>query len=176
VDREVAQGLLREELEVAASVAGRQRELLSADRHEMFDEMTSIDQHQADAASDTLEREQALTILQIAETRRIDIERALEKVAAGRYGTCEQCHEPISEERLEAFPDARFCERDQRDWELGRIGFRVGRLPAPQPEVPEPGWVEMAFLPDDDEVGPGRRQLSAEEAAMHLEVTEEDEP
>jgi len=175
VDRDVARGLLRDELEVAVIVADRQREVLSADRHEMFDELTSVDQHQADAASDILEREQALTILQIAETRRADIERALDKVAAGRYGTCEQCHQPISDERLEAFPDARFCERDQRDWELGRIGFRVGRLPAAEPEPPEPGWVEMAFLPDDDEVGPERRQLTAEEAAMHLEVTEEDE-
>ena len=172
MDRDVARGLLRDELEVAVIVADRQREVLSADRHGMFDELTSVDQHQADAASDTLEREQALTILQIAETRRADIERALDKVAAGRYGTCEQCHQPISDERLEAFPDARFCERD---WELGRIGFRVGRLPAASPEPPEPGWVEMAFLPDDDEVEPGRRQLTAEEAAMHLEVTEEDE-
>ncbi|MHB8511559.1 MAG: TraR/DksA family transcriptional regulator [Actinomycetota bacterium] len=32
----------------------------------------------------------------------------------GTYGLCETCGHPISEDRLEAFPAARFCREDQR--------------------------------------------------------------
>ena len=38
-----------------------------------------------------------------------DVERALAKLEAGTYGTCETCGEPISPARLEAMPAARFC-------------------------------------------------------------------
>jgi DnaK suppressor protein len=38
-----------------------------------------------------------------------DVERALEKVADGTYGTCDSCGEAISEERLDAIPSATLC-------------------------------------------------------------------
>ncbi len=38
-----------------------------------------------------------------------DVERALEKLADGTYGTCDSCGEPISEERLDAIPSATLC-------------------------------------------------------------------
>ena len=38
-----------------------------------------------------------------------DIDRALAKMDAGRYGTCERCGNPIAEERLEAIPWALLC-------------------------------------------------------------------
>jgi DnaK suppressor protein len=38
-----------------------------------------------------------------------DVERALEKVADGTYGTCDSCGESISEERLDAIPSATLC-------------------------------------------------------------------
>src|ERR1700721_42024 len=39
----------------------------------------------------------------------IEIDRALEKLADGSYGTCDVCGEPIAEERLEALPWATLC-------------------------------------------------------------------
>ncbi len=36
-------------------------------------------------------------------------ERALAKLDDGTYGTCDQCGEPIGEERLRAMPDAVLC-------------------------------------------------------------------
>jgi RNA polymerase-binding protein DksA len=38
-----------------------------------------------------------------------DIEDALERIAAGSYGTCEDCGEPISEKRLRAIPYTAVC-------------------------------------------------------------------
>lgn len=38
-----------------------------------------------------------------------EIDRALERMASGRYGACEVCGEPIGAERLEAVPTATLC-------------------------------------------------------------------
>jgi DnaK suppressor protein len=37
------------------------------------------------------------------------VEAALEKIAQGKYGTCEQCEKEIPEARLEIMPYAEFC-------------------------------------------------------------------
>ena len=38
-----------------------------------------------------------------------EIEAALNRIAAGHYGRCEECRRPISAGRLAAQPEARFC-------------------------------------------------------------------
>lgn len=38
-----------------------------------------------------------------------DVERALEKLDEGTYGTCDRCGAPIAPERLEAIPSAVRC-------------------------------------------------------------------
>lgn len=38
-----------------------------------------------------------------------EVEDALEKLAGGRYGTCENCGQPIDPVRLEAMPATRYC-------------------------------------------------------------------
>lgn len=38
-----------------------------------------------------------------------DVKRALSKIEAGTYGTCENCGKPIAQARLKAFPTARLC-------------------------------------------------------------------
>ncbi len=38
-----------------------------------------------------------------------EIEEALKKIEEGRYGICEMCDEPISEERLKIKPHAKYC-------------------------------------------------------------------
>ena len=39
------------------------------------------------------------------------IQAALERIADGTFGDCVACGEPVSEERLNAVPDAARCER-----------------------------------------------------------------
>ena len=76
-------------------------------------ELGEHNQDPADIASDTVERAKDLSILIGMEAKIADIERALERLAAGTYGVCEACGEPIGEARLEAWPAARFCRTDQ---------------------------------------------------------------
>jgi DnaK suppressor protein len=43
-----------------------------------------------------------------------EIEAALDRIATGRYGWCEQCHRPISAALLAAQPAARYCPACRR--------------------------------------------------------------
>ena len=70
-------------------------------------------QDPADMASETFERAKDLSILIGMAAKIADIERALERLAAGTYGVCEACGQPIGEDLLEAWPAARFCRTDQ---------------------------------------------------------------
>lgn len=76
-------------------------------------ELSSLDQHNADIATETFEREKDESILEQVEGELVDIDRALDRIADGTYGTCEACGKPIGDARLEAIPTARFCVEDQ---------------------------------------------------------------
>jgi DnaK suppressor protein len=76
-------------------------------------ELSTVDQHPAEQATETLERELDLGILQSVESELIDLTAALERLDAGTYGICEICGKPIAEGRLEAMPAARYCVEDQ---------------------------------------------------------------
>jgi RNA polymerase-binding transcription factor DksA len=80
-------------------------------------ELSHIDQHQADVASDAFEREKDFSILEQVESELADVERALRRLDDGTYGTCEACGESIADERLEAMPAARFCLQHQQQAE-----------------------------------------------------------
>lgn len=87
---------------------------LSTTANEATDsELTAVDQHPAEQASETLERELDLGVLESVESELRELEAALERVDSGAYGTCEVCRKPIAEGRLEAKPAARYCVEDQ---------------------------------------------------------------
>ena len=74
-------------------------------------------QHPADSASDAFEREKEFSILEQVEAELHDVQRALQRLDDGTYGTCEACHAPIGDERLAALPAARFCLQHQSEAE-----------------------------------------------------------
>ncbi|MBJ7594013.1 MAG: TraR/DksA C4-type zinc finger protein [Candidatus Dormibacteraeota bacterium] len=76
-------------------------------------ELSSADQHPAEQATETLERELDLGVLQSVESELTEVQAGLERVEAGTYGICEICKKPIAEGRLEAMPAARYCVEDQ---------------------------------------------------------------
>lgn len=84
-----------------------------ASKAEAAPELGDYDQHPADMASETFERAKDLSILIGMAAKIADIDRALERLAAGSYGICEACGQPIGEARLEAWPAARYCRADQ---------------------------------------------------------------
>ncbi|HWF57669.1 MAG TPA: TraR/DksA C4-type zinc finger protein [Candidatus Dormibacteraeota bacterium] len=76
-------------------------------------ELSSADQHPAEQATETLERELDLGVLQSVEAELREVEAALERLEKGTYGICEVCGKPIADGRLEAMPAARYCVEDQ---------------------------------------------------------------
>ena len=76
-------------------------------------ELSAHAQHQADLGTETFNRERDLTILEHIEAELSDVEHALHRLDDGTYGSCEACGRPISADRLEAMPAARFCLDDQ---------------------------------------------------------------
>lgn len=53
--------------------------------------------------------EERSSMTSVLQTRWHDVTDALAKMTAGTYGACEQCNNPIEEERLHANPAARTC-------------------------------------------------------------------
>ena len=80
---------------------------------ESSSELSHVDNHPADVATDTFEREKDFSILEQVEAELADVERALQRLDEGSYGTCQACGEAIDDERLEAMPAARLCVRHQ---------------------------------------------------------------
>lgn len=70
-------------------------------------ELADYDQHPADTATETFEREKDLSILDQLENELAELQAALERVDAGTYGIDEETGEPIDPARLDAFPTAR---------------------------------------------------------------------
>ncbi len=73
------------------------------------DENDAYDNHMADDASALHEREKDMTLLANLELELDDINRALQRMDDGGYGTCEVCGKPIAEKRLMARPMAVTC-------------------------------------------------------------------
>ncbi|MDP8911136.1 MAG: TraR/DksA C4-type zinc finger protein [Actinomycetota bacterium] len=69
----------------------------------------SADNHMADGATETFDRELDYTLEENSEHVLAAIDAALERIDAGTFGVCERCGQPIAEERLEALPYATLC-------------------------------------------------------------------
>lgn len=80
---------------------------------DQLQEDSTVDNHPADLGTEMFEREKDLGLRSNATRRLREIDIALERMAAGTYGICEECGGPIDEARLEAFPSATTCIRCQ---------------------------------------------------------------
>lgn len=127
------------EIEQARDLLGQERDRLQGIKEELGDlrdesqedslqELSSYDQHQADVATETFDREKDLTILDSVEGELADVEHALQRLDDGTYGTCEACGKPIPDDRLEALPATRFCLDDQASAERELRSFGVREL------------------------------------------------
>lgn len=72
-------------------------------------QVATDDEHDPEGATIAFERQQVDAIRTQALRRLDDLERALEQLAAGTYGSCATCGQPITAERLAARPAARTC-------------------------------------------------------------------
>jgi DnaK suppressor protein len=111
--------------EVRAQLAGEAAELrIDIDRSEsdiatrLGDAVGDAGDDQADVGAKTFEREHELALTHNARELLAQNERALARIEAGTYGTCESCGEAIGKARLQAFPRATLCvtckQREER--------------------------------------------------------------
>ncbi|HEY8719754.1 TraR/DksA family transcriptional regulator [Pengzhenrongella sp.] len=116
---------LREVREVEALLTGEvarlQAELFTADA-ELSDLLRNSGDgsgdDQADSGSSALEREQELTLVNNTRDLLLQATRALARIPAGTFGTCDSCGKAIGKARVQAFPRAILCvackQREER--------------------------------------------------------------
>ena len=95
------------------------RTTFAGDQRESAGELSAVDQHPADSADVTMQREVDYTIKGIVEEEVHHIQQALKRQAEGRYGICDNCGQEIDPERLEVRPQATLCITCQRRVEMG---------------------------------------------------------
>lgn len=64
---------------------------------------------EADLATMQQAKEQSMWLANDQKRRLAQIDRALARIDAGKYGICDNCGQPIAPERMEAIPDAMLC-------------------------------------------------------------------
>ena len=69
------------------------------------------DEHDPEGATLAFERQHAAALLEGAREQLATVDAALGRLAAGRYGRCERCGQPIGADRLAARPAALTCIR-----------------------------------------------------------------
>ncbi len=92
----------------------------SGDQREAYDELSVVDQHPADVADQTYQRELDETIREVLDREAQQVKEAQARRAAGVYGICTRCGRPIDPERLRARPEATLCITCQREVEAAR--------------------------------------------------------
>lgn len=63
----------------------------------------------SEAASEQSETERQLSLVQRLNMQLAEVDHCLQKIEKGTYGICDDCGQPIAEERLEALPTASHC-------------------------------------------------------------------
>ena len=110
------EALLEERQRVEAALQNLHEES-SGTLYEDAGEETAYDNHLADTATETYDRELDYTLEENSEHVLAEIDAALTRIENGTYGKCTNCGKQIPEERLEALPWATLCIDCQRDQE-----------------------------------------------------------
>lgn len=83
-------------------------------------EVSKLDQHSAEAASELTEFERDEAMRAVVDGQRTEVLAALARLDAGTYGTCVECGTTLPDERLDARPEAARCVTCQQDMEIAR--------------------------------------------------------
>jgi DnaK suppressor protein len=80
-------------------------------------DLITHDYDDADFAQAISDRANNETLVHLLSENREQIERALERLASGKYGYCEDCNERIATERLAFRPESTRCVSCQARWD-----------------------------------------------------------
>jgi RNA polymerase-binding transcription factor DksA len=94
------------------------RAALEEERRELIAQLSELgvggeeiefDENFADSGAVAAEQGEHRVLVNQLQDSLNDVQRALAKIDAGTYGTCERCSAEIGEARLEAMPATRWC-------------------------------------------------------------------
>lgn len=102
-------GLVDQLRERQAELLAKLERLEDESRDEDQDSRPRYSNHPADEAVALLDRAGRDAIARVLREDMVQVDRALDRVAEGRYGLCEDCHQPIPPKRLEVRPTATLC-------------------------------------------------------------------
>jgi RNA polymerase-binding protein DksA len=129
-------------------------------------EDSSYDQHSADLAFATFEREKDLGLKDGLEIDRAKIGLALDRIATGKYGYCLRCGSQIPSGRLEAVPEAELCLDCQKYEEVRPASRRP--VEEETPRLGPPGGFELltddVYSTGEDRPNAGRGQRPKRES------------
>ena len=103
---------IRHRLETERAATAQRRMSMSADLAAVAAAAAGSnldDEHAPEGSTIAFEREQLAALRSRAEHQLHELDAALERLRAGRYGRCESCGEAIGDARLEALPATRVC-------------------------------------------------------------------
>lgn len=112
VDRTEARERLTKLREEFSGTVESIRHRLADSQEESGGEISLADQHPADAATETADRELDTSREVMFASRLRQIDDAIARLDRGTYGTCTVCGKLIPDERLALVPDTPYCVED----------------------------------------------------------------
>lgn len=107
VEEDLVERMRRALIEQRAQV---RREIVEQGADPDSDEVSFVDDAGfSDRSHSTQERSRLISVVETLRSNLADVERALERIEAATYGTCERCGKVIDPARLEARPWALLC-------------------------------------------------------------------
>ena len=103
------QALLAEKARLRSQIRRIDDRTAGRDRLDSQVSAEDFDEPGGDAASDTLERTQAMAIGENFKDMLAHVEHALDKIEKGSYGQCDSCGRNIAKARLDFLPWATMC-------------------------------------------------------------------
>ena len=125
----MASALKTEELEAFRQALLNLRARLRGDLDQMTDEalkrnqpdssgnLSNVPLHMADVGTENYDQEFTLGLIENEQETLEQVNDALGRIAAGSFGRCQECGEPIARPRLQALPYTRHCIQCARQLE-----------------------------------------------------------
>ncbi|WP_339213263.1 TraR/DksA C4-type zinc finger protein [Solibacillus sp. FSL W8-0372] len=102
--------LIEQKSELIGDVNENENELLArASLRDSTDELSTVDNHPADLATELYDREKDMALKVHSDDLLVQVNAAFERMEHGTYGVCATCHAEIPYDRLRAIPYTTFC-------------------------------------------------------------------
>jgi RNA polymerase-binding transcription factor DksA len=126
-------------------------------------ELSGMDEHVADIATETFEREVEIGLLHTVEAELAEVEAAIARLDEGTYGRCRWCGAVIPDDRLRAVPATTLCLDHQERVEVAAAVLLRDLL---HNGIEREAASHIDLLPSDEP----RSVQSPEEGALHVIV------